>query len=373
MKVLHVYKTYLPDSIGGVEMAIQELTQGIRSHDIESQVLTVSHQTTDHQTDQIKINRLKTSFSISSCPFSIDFIKKFHDYTASADIIHYHFPWPFAEMIHLYKDIKKPSLVTYHSDIVRQRFLKPFYRPLMKAFLSSAHCIVTTSQNYLDSSEDLQPFRDKCRVIPIGLSDTADHNVASKIAHWKERLPKNFILYIGVTRYYKGLHLLLEAAGYTDANIVIAGSGPLDAELKERVATETLDNVHLIGRISESDKSALLHLTSAVILPSHLRSEAFGITLVEGLMYGKPLISTDIGTGTSYINQHKKTGFVVPTNDVKQLLKAINKLHYDETLSQRFGQAARERYIQNFTQAQYCQRYANVYHQLLGKGTLPCK
>lgn len=365
MKVLHIYKTYMPDTVGGVETAIQELSQGMKTFGVESQILTVSNREQINTDDQITVNRLKKSFSISSCPFSINFMRQFRDYTASADIIHYHFPWPFAEMMHLYKQVDKPSLVTYHSDIVRQWFLKPLYRPLMKAFLTSVDCIVTTSQNYLDTSEDLKPFRDKCIVIPIGLTDNFKQDGSSTLNKWKQRFQSKFILYIGATRYYKGLHLLLDTAGYTDADIVIAGSGPLDDLLKERVSQENLSNVHLIGQVSQADKAALLRLATGVILPSHLRSEAFGVTLVEGLMYAKPLISTSIGTGTSYINQHKETGIVVPANNVKQMLKAINTLYYDETSAQRYGEAARQRYLQYFTQESYCKKYMDAYRWLL--------
>lgn len=355
----------MPDTVGGVETAIHELAQGMNASEVESQILTVSDREQINVDDHITVNRFKKSFSISSCPFSIDFMRKFRDYTASADIIHYHFPWPFAEMMHLYKQVDNPSLVTYHSDIVRQRFLKPLYRPLMKAFLASVNCIVTTSQNYLDTSEDLRPYRDKCVVIPIGLTDSFNENISSNLTKWKKRFQSKFILYIGATRYYKGLHLLLDTAGYTDADIVIAGSGPLDAILKERVNREDLSNVHLIGQVSQTDKAALLRLATGVILPSHLRSEAFGVTLVEGLMYAKPLISTSIGTGTSYINQHKKTGIVVPANNVKQMLKAINTLYYDEMSAQRYGEAARQRYLQYFTQESYCQNYMNTYRSLI--------
>jgi len=355
----------MPDTVGGVETAIQELAQGMNTFGVQSQVLTVSDREQTNIDDHITVNRFKKSFSISSCPFSIDFMRKFRDYTAAVDIIHYHFPWPFAEMIHLFNQVDKPSLVTYHSDIVRQRFLKPFYRPLMKAFLASVNCIVTTSQNYLETSEDLKPYRDKCIVIPIGLTDNFNEGSASTLNKWKQRFQSKFILYIGATRYYKGLHLLLDTAGYTDADIVIAGSGPLDTRLKERVSREELSNVHLIGQVSQSDKAALLRLATGVILPSHLRSEAFGVTLVEGLMYAKPLISTSIGTGTSYINQHKQTGIVVPANNVKQMLKAINTLYYDETSAQRYGEAARQRYLQYFTQNSYCQKYMDVYRWLL--------
>src|SRR5690606_17794728 len=116
-------------------------------------------------------------------------------------------------------------------------------------------------------------------------------------------------------RYYKGLHFLIEAASKTAATIVIAGSGPEEIQLKSLAADKGLTNVHFLGRISDDDKSALLQACRGFVFPSHLPSESFGISLLEAAMAGKPMISCEIGTGTSYVNIHQQTGWVIePAN-----------------------------------------------------------
>ena len=62
-------------------------------------------------------------------------------------MVHYHFPWPFADLLEMIAGGSKPYIVTYHSDIVRQKLLGKYYRPLMNRFLGGAARVVATSQN----------------------------------------------------------------------------------------------------------------------------------------------------------------------------------------------------------------------------------
>jgi rhamnosyl/mannosyltransferase len=86
------------------------------------------------------------------------------------------------------------------------------------------------------------------------------------------------------------------------------------------------------GQVSDAKKVALLKRCRALVLPSHLRSEAYGMVLVEAAMYGRPLISCEIGTGTSYVNAHEETGFVVEPESSTALALAMNTLLNDDAL-----------------------------------------
>src|SRR5690606_1882198 len=111
--------------------------------------------------------------------------------------------------------------------------------------------------------------------------------------------------------------------------IVIAGSGPIEGELKRQAAELNLRNVHFLGHVSDREKVALFKLSRAVVFPSYLRSEAFGVTLLEGAMFGRPLISTEIGSGTSHVNIHGETGLVVPPGSPKALRAGMDRLYED--------------------------------------------
>lgn len=165
-------------------------------------------------------------------------------------------------------------------------------------------------------------------------------------------------------RYYKGLHILLDAAKGTDYPIVIVGAGPIEAELKVQAAQLDLSNIHFLGQLSDEDKVALLTLSYGVLFPSHLRSEAFGISLLEGAMYGKPMISSEIGTGTTFINIADETGLVVPPSDPVALRQAIQYLWEHPEQAAEMGKRAEERYWTHFTAEQMVKSYVELYSEL---------
>ena len=261
----------------------------------------------------------------------------------------------------------KPTLVTYHSDIVRQKFLLHLYRPLMQRFLGSVDRIVASSPNYLATSPVLQRYREKVTVIPYGL-DKSRPNYApadpARLDEWHQRVGEKFFLFVGVLRYYKGLHILLDAAVGCDYPIVIVGAGPIEAELKAHAARKQLRHVIFLGALPDQDKAALLTLCHALVFPSHLRSEAFGISLLEGAMYGKPMISSEIGTGTSFINIAGETGCVVPPGDPAAFRQAMDFLWQQPAQAAVLGQQAAARYEALFTAEKMAASYLQLYREL---------
>ncbi len=168
-------------------------------------------------------------------------------------------------------------------------------------------------------------------------------------------------------RYYKGLHILLEALKDTGFPLVIVGDGPKEQELKSQAQRLNLQNVYFLGRLSDDDKVALIQLSTAIVFPSHLRSEAFGITLLEGAMYGKPMISCEIGTGTTYINIGNQTGLVVPPEDPGALRNALRFLWSQPEEASAMGKKAQARYEALFTGEQMVRAYTRVYEEVLGR------
>ena len=370
MRVLHLFKTYYPESMGGIEQVIFQLCQSCRAHGIEGEVLTLSANPLPErvQVGSHWVQRARLDLNLASTGFSRDALAQFRLRARHADLIHYHFPWPFMDLLHFAAGLRKPTLLTYHSDIVRQKMLLRLYRPLMHRFLSSVDAIVTASPNYLETSRVLARYRDKTQVVPYGL-DRQSYPAASPdvLEGWRTRFPAGFFLFVGVMRYYKGLHILLEACQNSHYPVLIVGAGPLESALREQAQRLRLSNVHFLGALPDADKIALLQLSRALVFPSHLRSEAFGISLLEGAMFGKPMISSEIGTGTSYINNHGETGLVVPPGDAAALRQAMDRLWVDADMAARMGAAAQQRYEQLFTAARMGQRMAEVYQQVMAR------
>ncbi|WP_269149085.1 glycosyltransferase family 4 protein [Cupriavidus necator] len=368
LRVLHVYKTYYPDTFGGIEQVIRQIALSTMPLGVESRVFTLStnarQQRVVHDSG-LKVIRAPVTVEIASNAMSLQAIHSFRQAVEWADVLQYHFPWPFGDVLHLLAGKNKPALVTYHSDIVRQKALMHVYRPLMTRFLSSIQAIVATSPNYAQSSDTLQRLKDRVSMIPIGIDETSFPPPDSVLLDsWRERVGEGFFLFIGVLRYYKGLHILLEAMRDADLPLVIVGKGPEEGELQALARTLKLRRVVFAGAVPDDDKMALLALSQAVVFPSHLRSEAYGVTLVEAAMCGKPMITAEIGTGTSFVNLNNETGLVVPPADSAALLKAMTQLEADPERTAEMGFNARRRFEALFTADRMGRDYDALYRRL---------
>lgn len=354
--------------MGGVEQLINQVARGSSKLGIKTDVLSLTPERVPHtiEIDGYLVHRARLDLQIASTGLSVSAFLRFVQLAKKVDVIHYHFPWPFMDLVHFAARVKKPTVVTYHSDIIRQKNLLKLYRPLKWKFLGDVSRIVATSPNYLATSDVLAKYKHKVSVIPIGLDKTTyPEPSVEKLVYWRDRLGPKFFLFVGVIRYYKGLHILMEAAQGADYPIVILGTGPIEEELKAQAAQLKLRNVYFLGRLPDEDKVALLKLCYGVLFPSHLRSEAFGISLLEGAMYGKPMISSEIGTGTTFINIADETGLVVPPSDSVALRQAMDYLWQQPVRAAEMGRKAEARYWQHFTADQMVRSYVDLYTDLV--------
>lgn len=368
MKVLHFYKTSVPESMGGIEQVIHQIGLGAAKQGVQTDVLslTCGHVPRTVDVGGYLVHRARMDLQIASTGFSTSALLRFYQLARRADVIHYHFPWPFMDVVHFATMVSKPTVVTYHSDIIRQKRLLKIYRPLKHCFLRDVDRIVATSPNYLETSEVLVRYRDKVSVIPIGLErETYPNATPERLNFWRSKVGSRFFLFVGVLRYYKGLHILMEAAKGGQFPIVIVGAGPIELELRTQARDLGLSNVHFFGQLPEIDKVALLELSYAVVFPSHLRSEAFGISLLEGAMFGKPMISSEIGTGTTFINIANETGLVVPPSDPSALRGAMDYLWAHPDKAQEMGKRALQRYWRHFTAERMVADYVDLYREVL--------
>ncbi len=368
MKILHIYHKYLHDSQGGLEQAIYQICKATGASGIHNRILTLGRHSGFKSIirDEAQLHSYGLSFEIASCGFSWPALKSFRHEIQWADLVHYHYPWPFADLMHTLFRVQTPAVLTYHSDIVRQKTLDMLYSPLRSRFFSSVGRIVATSENYLTSSKVLAGYREKTSVIPLGIDpDTYPEADPETLSTWEQKAGRNFFLFVGVLRYYKGLHILLEAVRNAPFTTIIAGDGPLRPELVDRAAALGLQNVRFPGSLSERDKIALLQLCRAVVFPSFLRSEAFGMTLLEGLMLGRPLISCRLGTGTDYVNLHNETGLVVEPGDPVSLRRAMDYLHENRKEAERFSINAGQRFKNLFSAKIMGSEYIRLYSELL--------
>jgi rhamnosyl/mannosyltransferase len=374
MKVLHVYRTYFPDPTGGLQEAIRQICLAVQPFGIENTIFTLSPNPEPEiiQRPEARVVRCRSWGAPASCDLGgLSAFTRFRQLASEADVVHYLFPWPFADLLHQIGRPRKPAVLTYISDVVRQRLLGSFYAPLMWRTLESMQMIVGNAPAYARTSPVLSSpkINDRLKMIPLGIDERSYPSEMDDRILQRLGIPCGapFFLFIGVLRYYKGLHNLIRAASEVDAPIIIAGTGPEDDSLRRMRAEMGADNVFFAGQITDEEKMSLLHHCRALILPSHLRSEAYGMVLVEAAMSSKPMVSCEIGTGTSFVNADKETGFVVAPDDPAALGRAMNCLMQDASLASRMGAAARARYEKMFSGEALGREYASLFHEAVEK------
>ncbi len=372
LRILHVYKTYFPDHPGGIQEAVRQICLATRARGLENTIFALSPTPTPTQLERPEgmVVRCRSWLRPASCDLGgAEALTTFRRLAASADIIHYQYPWPFADILHGLAGGGIPALLTYQSDVVRQRLAGFFYHPLRRRMFNAMRAIVATSPRYMASSPVLSDpaLASRLRMIPLGIAE--ESWPAAEDRTIGERLgldpAEPYFLFVGALRYYKGLDTLLQAAAMLKAPVVIAGSGPSLPDLRARAEACRAHRVIFAGMVTDAEKRALISGCRALVLPSHLRSEAFGMVLVEASMLGRPMITCEIGTATSWVNRHQQTGLVVPPSDPVALADAMRQLQGNETWAATLARGARARYEQYFTGRSMGEAYHALYREIL--------
>lgn len=366
MKVLQINKKYFP-WVGGVEKVVRDICVSLKDKvEIEALVTSDTRQKKVERYEDICVTRLPTLFTLGNTPISLSLISELKK--SKADIYHFHHPYPWGDISYLITKPKGKVIVTYHSDIVKQKFLLKAYKPFMMRFLSRADKIVATSPRMIEYSPILQKFKDKCIAIPLGIEsekfDTINVDPV-KVADLRQRYGPNMVLFVGRLIYYKGIEYLIEAIRKVNANLVIIGSGPLKKQLVKQARTIGVKNrIFFIDKLSDEELPEYYHACNIFTLPSIERTEAFGIVQLEAMASGKPVISTNLTTGVPFVNKNSETGFVIEPKSSKALAEAINKIIKDKNLQIFFGENAKKRVQENFTIEKFSESYLKLYQDI---------
>ena len=365
MKVLHVYKDYYP-VLGGIENHIKLLAEGLAQRGLEVQVLVTNTgpETVIEEISGVSVIKAGCSLRISGAPISPSLYVWMR--RLEPDIVHLHFPNPTGELGQLFLGRSHKVVLTYHSDIVRQKHLLRLYKPFLWRVLARADRIIAATPNYAQSSPYLSQMAEKCVTIPYGIDLARFENVGMPRAGViRSRYGYPLLLFVGRLRYYKGLQYLLKAMREIEARLLVVGTGVMAGEWQALAGELGLgDRVTFLGDVSDDDLSLYYHACDLFVLPASHRSEAFGLVQVEAMACGKPVVCTELGTGTSYVNVHGETGLVVPPRDPQALAGAINQLLADEGLRKRLGERGRER-TKEFSKEVMIDRIVALYEELM--------
>ena len=370
MRVLHVLKTFFPDTYGGIEQVVHTLASHTQPLGVENRVLvlTPGEPRRGIEPAGYEVIRYKRDLYVASTGFSISLLANFKKEAEWADVMHMHFPWPYADLCYLLRGINKPSLISYHSDVVNQVQLNKLYAPLRDRYLAKMSRIYAASPGIMQSSPVLQKFKDKTRLITYGIEHFAQIPAEdAAVKAWQAKFGPRFFLFLGALRYYKGLHVLIDALKGRDYPTVIVGRGDQEHALKQQAKELGLTNLYFVPEVNNEEKRTLMRAAYGFVFPSHMPSEAFGIVLAEAAQQGLPMISCEIGTGTSYVNLADETGLVVPPSDSVAFGKALDTFWNQPEQVETWGRAALQRYDENFKAETMARRYMGAYGEVLGE------
>ncbi len=371
MNVLHIGK-YYPPFFGGIEKVNFDIVEGLNREGIKTDVFCFNHEPgTKIEDEDYRIFRTSVATTKFSTPISLSLFKNLRAIYKNYDIIHIHMPNPTAALGLQFLQFKGKIILHWHLDIVKQRILKIGYKPFQNHLLKKADAIIVTSEEYLKHSNDLKPYLKKCHVIPIGIENSyLKENPEFRRKLHSDYEGKRIIFSLGRLIYYKGFEYLIDAAKELDDDciILIGGVGLLMESLNNRIKQYNLEHkVKLLGKIPKSELGEYYYNASVFCLPSIERSEAFGIVLVEAMSCGCPLISTSIGSGTSWVNKHDETGLVVLAKDPSQLASAIKKIVKNPKLRSKFAKNGRNRFEKEFRLDTMIERTLKLYRDLYDK------
>lgn len=366
MKIVHVYKDYYP-VLGGIENHVRMVAeeQARRGHDVTVLVTSRSRRGEVTEANGVRLIKAGRLATVASAPISLSlagWLRKL-----PCDITHLHFPYPIGEMAYMAMGRSSRMVITYHSDVVRQKGLLVLYTPLLRRVLQRADRIMPTNQKYVETSAYLRPVAQKCTVVPLGIDlDHFAHADTARVEAIRRQYGQKLLIFVGRLRYYKGLEYLLRAMPDVAARLLVVGTGPMGKPWKTLAGELGLgDKVVFLGDVDDADLPAYYHASTVFVLPSSQRSEAYGVSMLEGMACGLPAVSTELGTGTSFVNQDGQTGFVVQAADPPALAKAINQLLGDEALRERMGQGAHDRAWGQFSREAMVDRIMGVYQEVL--------
>lgn len=365
-RVLQVGKFY-PPHMGGIETHLENLSRALAAEvDLQVVVAADGRDTVADTVDGVPVTRLGTRATVASAALTPGLAAAIR--RARADLVHVHLPHPVAAFSYLASRHRGPLVVTYHSDIVRQRLLAAAYRPLGEAFLGRAAAILATSPDYARSSPALRRHAGRVTVVPYGIpiDDLSRPPDPAAVAAIRETHGPRLVLAVGRLIYYKGFEVLIRAMRRVDGRAVILGDGPLRPRLEAAIAAAGVgDRVVLAGEVANREIAPWYHAAAVYALPSTARSEAFGIVQLEAMACGVPVVNTALDSGVPFVSRHGDSGLTVPPGDPEALAAALTRLLDDRGLAARMGAAGRARVEREFTVERMAAETLEVYRRVL--------
>ena len=387
LKIVHVGK-YYPPANGGIETHTQNLARAQAELGAQVRVLVVNHR--DSQGDDVtfrtwrrtltvedtdngvriyRVGRLACLAKLDWAPGLLRALRILNRDTP--DIWHLHTP-NVTMMLALASFYRvRPLVITHHSDIIRQKWLRHLIRPIERRVYGRALRILTTSDSYISGSDLLQHYSDKVSAVPLGIELDSFQNPSAtalrQADNFRNLHGQPLWLCVGRLIYYKGFDNAINALKDVPGKLMIIGNGPLELSLRQQAARlGVADRVIWMGKASHDELVGAYRAATALWFPSNARSEGFGLVQVEAMACGTPVINSEIaGSGVSWVSRDGDTGLTVPKNDPLALARASRRLLEEPGLREEFALRCPERAAGEFCYHRMAERSMQAYESLL--------
>jgi rhamnosyl/mannosyltransferase len=386
VRICHLGK-YYPPAAGGIETHLQTLARSQAELGCQVEVICVNHRdraerdvtwsarattpTVMESDGPVRITRLGRLGSIAKLDLCPGLPRVLTRLQGSADVLHLHAPNPTMLLALVTCRPRVPLVITHHSDIVRQRFLRYLVAPFERWVYGSARLILADSPTYTPGSPVLGRYPAKVSDLPLGidLSPYLTPSVSAResACRFRQKHGQPLWLFVGRLIYYKGLDVALRALRDVPGTLLVIGTGPLESSLrKEAAILGVADRVIWHGHASADELVGAYQAATALWFPSNARSEGFGLVQVEAMASGCPVINTAIPhSGVSWVSPDGETGLTVPVNDAPALANAARRLLDEPALRNQLGQNGRQRATEAFGQERMAQTSLQLYRRLL--------
>ncbi len=174
---------------------------------------------------------------------------------------------------------------------------------------------------------------------------------------------KGYFLYMGRLAHEKGLYTLIEAVGKVPgATLHVAGTGPLEKDIKRHIADRGMNNVKMLGFQSGENLSSLVKGAKAIVIPSEWYENS-PLTLYESFSTGKPVVASRIGGLPEYV-EDGVTGYTFPHKDVDALAAVLEQCLSDGKGMNEMGRNARRRAEKMFHPDYHFEQISELYRRL---------
>jgi rhamnosyl/mannosyltransferase len=370
--IVHILKWY-PPSIGGIERVAEFCADAARSagHEVTVIVCEKGEQRAGRTVTStgVVVERLASWGTFNSMPISPGLPLAMLRILRTADLVHFHEPYPHGTLWLLLLPRPPKLVITWHGDILRQKRLKPYAEWLQSKLADRADAIVCTSERMAPSSTVLQRHVSQIRIVPFMIDMTpfdAIRGLPDRIAATRQRWGGRFVFACGRLIPYKGYDVLIDALAGTDLRVVIVGEGPLLAELEQQArARGVAGQVVFAGAVDDETVRDLYCACEFLVFPSSTQGEAFGLVQLEAMAAGRPVINTMLPTSVPAVSLDGVSGLTVPPRDPAALGEAMLRLWTDPELRERLAAGALARVREQFERSRVIDGLLAFYDDIL--------